>query len=71
MKPKTYKSLCDRYFENILNSYPDDVQEEQYHEMEIENEMITYFMTLEGKEKRFKIWHERCVVEVQARDEGI
>ena len=71
MKPKTYKSLCEQFFENELNMFPDDVEQDVYDEMTIENEMIQRFMILEGRKKSFSIWAERCHVEVQARDEGI
>lgn len=71
MKPKTYKALCEQFFENELNMFPDDVEQGVYDEMTIENEMIQRFMILEGRKKSFNIWSERCHVEVQARDEGI
>lgn len=71
MKPKTYEQMKQRYFENTLNMYPDDCEHDQFEEMSMENDTITWIAQMEGKGKDFKKWSQRCQIEVEARDQGL
>ena len=67
MKPETWEQIKNRLYENLKNMKNCE-EDGTYHEMKIENDMMEWFCTADGKGTSFTEWNLQCLEKIEANE---